>query len=57
MRQLEGAKPEVVHRELAAVCTTFNQDAKNLGTTAGRGVLDYTRARANGDVEPGDSTQ
>jgi fido (protein-threonine AMPylation protein) len=46
MRQLEGTKPEAVHRELAAVCTTFNQDATSLGATAGRSALDYTRAAA-----------
>ncbi len=46
MRQLEGVVPEAIHRELAAVCAAFNQRSEDLGASAARGVLDYTRAAA-----------
>jgi len=46
MRQLEGVAPEAIHRELAALCAAFNQRSEDLGASADRGVLDYTRAAA-----------
>jgi len=46
MRQLEGVAPEAIHRELAAVCATFNRRAEDLGASADKCVLDYTRAAA-----------
>lgn len=46
MRQLEGVAPEAIHRELAVVCAAFNQRSEDLGASADRGVLDYTRAAA-----------
>jgi fido (protein-threonine AMPylation protein) len=46
MRQLEGVAPEAIRRELATLCTTFNQRAKDLGVAADRSILDHTRAAA-----------
>lgn len=46
MRQLEGAAPEAIHRELQAVCSTFNRQADELSNPDATGILDRTLAVA-----------
>ncbi len=46
MRQLEGAAPETIRRELQAVCSSFNRHADALGNLDTTGILDRTRAVA-----------
>jgi hypothetical protein len=46
MRQLQGAAPEAIRRELQTVCSSFNLYADALGDPDTAGVLDRTRAVA-----------
>ncbi|HWY19517.1 MAG TPA: Fic family protein [Solirubrobacteraceae bacterium] len=46
MRQLEGAAPETIRRELQSVCSSFNRHADALGDPDTTGIFDRTRAVA-----------
>jgi prophage maintenance system killer protein len=46
MRQLEGAAPEAISRELQTVCSSFNRYADALGDPDSTGLLDRARAVA-----------
>jgi prophage maintenance system killer protein len=46
LRQLEGAAPEAIRRELHMVCSSFNRRADALGDPAATAVLERTRAVA-----------
>jgi hypothetical protein len=46
MRQLEGAAPEAIRRELQTVCSSFNVYADALVDPDATAVLDRTRAVA-----------
>jgi prophage maintenance system killer protein len=46
MRQLEGAAPDAIHRELQTVSSSFNRYADALSDPDTTGVLDRTRAVA-----------
>jgi hypothetical protein len=46
MRQLEGAAPEAINRELQTVCSSFNRYADALGDPDSTGLLDRARAVA-----------
>ncbi len=46
MRQLEGAAPHAIRRELAAVCTSFNQRAEAFHEVDAVRTIDRTRAAA-----------
>ena len=52
MRQLEGAAPEAIHRELQIVCSSFNRCADALGGQDTTGVLDPALESKNGSIEP-----
>jgi prophage maintenance system killer protein len=46
MRQLEGAEPAAIRRELAAVCAEFNRRVEEFGEPDKASVLDRIRAAA-----------